>query len=115
MTYKEILVLLSAGYTKDEIKSMENSDSEDTKVLPTVEIQREKIPVQEEKDSAQDTQTAEQAVNNSNYDKIMSAIADLTAALQGANRNSAEMGASIIDPKIAALNTMREIGNMPKN
>ena len=99
MTYKEIMFLLEKGYSKEEI---DNMDTEDEAPAPAAEPAAE--PAQE---PAPEPEKADV--------DLLTAIKELTAAVQANNRAAAEMGANIIDPQADAVNLMRGLGNIPNN
>jgi hypothetical protein len=103
MTYKEIMFLLEKGYSKEEI---DNMDPEDEAPAPAAEPAAEPAP-EPAKDPAPEPEKADV--------DLLTAIKELTAAVQANNRAAAEMGANIIDPQADAVNLMRGLGNIPNN
>ena len=115
MTYREILVLLNAGYTKSEIDAM--SDDKPADATKNSDVQEHSEPVnvpQNETSSASDpVETPATEKPESDYDRLSKQLAELTAAMQSANRSGAEMGGQIIGPKETGINVLREIGGVP--
>ena len=128
MTYKEILVLLSAGYTKEEIDKMNDSgvpgdspfSSPPSPPSPPVEAD----PTPRETGAAGEGEQAPEAVENITggqlanvqnitIEQIESVVSKLIAGIQANNRADAEMGAKIIDPHKTALDTLRSISDIP--
>lgn len=116
MNAQEILELVRAGYTKTEIDAMGRENAAET-------TNAENVPVPEP--SAQATQTEAQDATEAKteheppvspgteLDRLYAELRNLTAAMQANNRAAADMGASIIEPQKAAINTMRELADVP--
>lgn len=115
MTYREILVLLNAGYTKSEIDAMSDDKPAEETNIPDVQEHSEPVKVPEtETSSASDTNTNPvPPADGTELDRLSKQLAELTAAMQSANRSGAEMGGQIIGPKEAGINILREIGGVP--
>lgn len=109
MTYKDIIILLSAGYTKDEISGMDDSQP-DPAAIPQPEPQpdAQPAPAAPQLEPQPETQTAPQP-------DLLAAIRELTAAVQANNRAAADMGANIIDPIKAGHQAMAGIGGLKIN
>ena len=106
MSYKDIIILLSAGYTKDEISGMDDTQPEPQPApaaIPQPEPQPEPQP---------DPQPAPQPDPQPD---LLAALRELTAAVQANNRAAADMGANIIDPIKAGQQAMAGIGGLKLN
>ena len=112
MTYRDILTLLKAGYSRDEIEAMDDSKEVSKPVEPApapiepapAPVETEPAPVKNEEPAQ--SMTAQQLENLLNK---------LISGMQANNRLDAEMGAQIIDPHTTAIDTMRAISDIPNN
>ncbi len=113
MTYKDIIILLSAGYTKEEISGMDDAQPEPQPApaapqpAPQPELQPDPQPAPQP-ELQPDPQPAPQP-------DLLAAIRELTAAVQANNRAAADMGANIIDPIKAGQQAMAGIGGLKIN
>ena len=105
MSYKDIIILLNAGYTKEEISGMDAAQP-DPAAIPQPDPQP--APQLE---PAPDAQTAPAAPAAPQPD-LLAAIRELTAAVQANNRDAADMGANIIDPIKVGQQAMAGIGGL---
>lgn len=109
MTYGDILTLLRAGYTKEEIDAMKDGPS------PTDPAPTDPEPAADPQ-PAEDPQPAAQPETPPDpTQQVLSQITELIKAVQANNRSSADMGAEIIEPKQQALSTLRSLGGIPEN
>lgn len=113
MTYKDIIILLSAGYTKDEISGMDDSQPDPAATpqpapQPEPQPDAQPAPAAPQLEPQPETQTAPQP-------DLLAAIRELTAAVQANNRAAADMGANIIDPIKAGHQAMAGIGGLKIN
>ena len=127
MTYKDIIILLNAGYSKDEIDAMEIPNSQpipqpssanDAAGAPSLLSSAppesplsdgsEIVPVPDP--PAMESQQNQEA---SQMEQLQSMFKDLITQLQSNNRSQVEMGARIIDPHESAIQTLRSISDMP--
>ena len=106
MKMNELLELVRAGFTKEEIMQFENSGHD------TVEPQPAPNPEPEQAPEPARTPEPEPA-NFDPMQELTKRITELTQAVQASNRTYAEMGGSIIDPHETALDTLRSISDMP--
>ena len=117
MTYRDIIVLLNAGYTKADIDAM--SDDKPAEATKNSDVQEHSEPVnvpQNGTSPASDpVETTEPAKPENEYDRLTKQLAELTAAVQNANRAGAEMGGKIISPHETGINALRELGGVPAN
>ena len=102
MSYKDIIILLSAGYTKEEISGMDAAEP-DPAAIPQPAPQPDAQPAPQP-----EAQPAPQP-------DLLAAIRELTAAVQANNRAAADMGANIIDPIKAGQQAMAGIGGLKIN
>lgn len=109
MSYKDIIILLNAGYTKEEISGMDAAQP-DPAAIPQPEPQPDPQPAPQP-EPAPDAQTAPAAPAAPQPD-LLAAIRELTAAVQANNRAAADMGANIIDPIKAGQQAMASIGGL---
>ena len=105
MKTSEILELVRAGYTKAEIQAMDAATA--AAPMPAAEPEAEApaadpVPAAEPAAAAPDWQQ-----------QLFTQLGALTAAIQGQNRAQAEMGAQIIEPYAAGVNTLRGLVNIP--
>lgn len=105
MLSSEILELVRAGYTKAEIQAMDAAPAAD----PVPEAEPE-APAP----AADPQPAAEPAAAAPDWQQqLFTQLGALTAAIQGQNRAQAEMGAQIIEPYAAGVNTLRGLVNIP--
>lgn len=110
MSYKDIIILLSAGYTKEEISGMDDAqpDPQQAPAAPQPEPQPDQpAPQPEQPDPA--------AIPQPEQPDLLAAIRELTAAVQANNRAASDMGANIIDPIKAGQQAMAGIGGLKLN
>lgn len=108
MTIKDILDLGKMGYTKEDIEALiarenaaQGAKSED-KPKPAEPAQ---VPQKQEPPKADGTE----------LDRLFAKLSELTTALQAHNRGAAEMGASIIDPRIVGVNALSALSGFDTN
>lgn len=144
MDYKDILTLLNAGYTKAEIDQMtasspatptagEDNAQQASLLSPAggADVPSSLIPQQSAQrssslssDQSQPIQPAEEKVpapqpagegSAAQIEQLQQMISSLISQVQQGNRDSAEMGAKIIDPHQSAIETLRSLSNIPIN
>ena len=112
MKINELLELVRAGFTKEEIMQFENSghDTVEPKPAPTPEPEQAPEPAQ----NPDPVRTPEpEPANPDPMQELTKRITELTQAVQASNRTYAEMGGEIIDPHTEAINTFRTVGGIP--
>lgn len=130
-TYSDILILLKAGYTKEEIDNMADapvsppfqeqaavpalavSPSSPSESLPEESVPAPPVddrPTQPASDPA--PQPAADPVGDQ-IRQLQEMMSGLIAQIQQGSREQAEMGARIIDPHTSAIQTLRSISNIP--
>ena len=112
-SYRDIMLLLRAGYSKAEIDAM---DDEELQYEPNTQTEQKptepaNVPQGPTSVPVEPVQPAPQPA--SDMDKVLQQLADLTAAIQGNNRAYAEMGAQIIDPQQTAVDVLRGMSGIP--
>lgn len=107
MKSSEILELVRAGYTKAEIQAMDAAAPAAPAADP-VPAAEPAAPV-----PAADPQPAAEPAAPDWQQQLFTQLGALTAAIQGQNRAQAEMGAQIIEPYAAGVNTLRGLVNIP--
>ena len=115
MTYRDILTLLKAGYSKDEIDAMDDSKEVSKPVEPApapAPVETEPAPVKNEEQSTAKNEEPAQSMTAQQLENLLN---KLIAGMQANNRLDAEMGARIIDPHTTAIDTMRSISDIPNN
>ena len=105
-SYSDIILLLRAGYTREEIDAFSDEDTAPAPQAAPAEMHEE--PAQET--NAQNVQAPQAADSGSS--ELLAAIKALTAAVQTGNRATAEMGANIIDPQTAGVNALAGMSNI---
>ncbi len=113
-SYSDIILMLRAGYTREEIDSFSDEDAtpapapapqaapSETREEPTGATSAQPVPEPSPAPQAAEAGTTE----------LLAAIKALTAAVQTGNRNAAEMGANIIDPQTAGVNALAGMSNI---
>lgn len=121
MSYKDIIILLSAGYTKEEISGMD-ADQPDpaASTQPAPQPEAQPAPAAPQPEPQPDAQPAPQPepqpdAQPAPQPDLLAAIRELTAAVQANNRAAADMGANIIDPIKAGQQAMAGIGGLKIN
>ena len=117
MTYKEILTLLSAGYTKAEIDALDAPDAPQAEAPDhSTLLSAEPQPSSQSGEAVPSSPAAEpdpQPAQEDPLQKIKNMFAGFLAGLQQNNRENADMGGKIIDPHESAINTLRSISDIP--
>ena len=109
-SYSDIILMLRAGYTREEIDAFSDEDTAPAPQAAPSETPEE--PVQETNaQNVQEPSPAPQAAE-SGSSELLAAIKALTAAVQTGNRAAAEMGANIIDPQTAGVNALAGMSNL---
>lgn len=113
MLSSEILELVRAGYTKAEIQAMDAAPA----AAPAAPA-ADPVPAAEPAapaPAADPVPAAEPAAPAAPdwQQQLFTQLGALTAAIQGQNRAQAEMGAQIIEPYAAGVNTLRSLVNIP--
>ena len=118
MTYKEILTLLSAGYTKAEIDALDAPDAPQAEApdhsAPL--LSAEPQPSSQSGEAVPSSPAAEpepQPAQEDPLQEMKNMFAGFLASLQQNNRETADMGGKIIDPHESAINTLRSISDIP--
>ena len=121
MTVNEILTLLSAGYTKEEIDKLTSDQITTDTPFPSpvnaeTPVTGEKSPVMDgEPEPEVKADEDKPAAVGITADQLESMISRLLAGIQENARADAEMKARIIDPHESAIDTLRSISDIPTN
>lgn len=115
MKSNDVLTLLNAGFTREEILAMDadpgaasSPDHSDT--LLSADPQPSSQPAEAVPSSpAVEPEPAEQDP----MEQMKTMFADFLAQLQQHNRENADMGARIIEPHQQAIETLRGLSNIP--
>lgn len=125
-TYSDILILLKAGYTKDEIDNMADTapvsppfqeQAADPAALavspssPSESLPEESVPAPPVDDRPPQPAADPKPEPDVNQ-QILQTLADLVKAVQAGNRGSAEIPGKIVEPGAAALDTLRSLGGI---
>lgn len=112
MKTSEILELVRAGYTKAEIQAMDAATA--AAPMPAAEPAAEPADEAPAAPAADPVPSVEPASATPDWQQqLFTQLGALTAAIQGQNRAQAEMGAQIIEPYAAGVNTLRGLVNIP--
>lgn len=110
MTYADIIIMLKAGYTKDEINAMEQPEQaaqpEAQQAAPAPEA-----PAEEQAPEAQPAAPAETPADSTQ--QILQQLTELVKSVQAQNRGAAEIRGNIIEPGAQAMDTLRSWGGIP--
>lgn len=109
-SYSDIILLLRAGYSREEIDAFDDEDNVPAPQAAPAETREEPA----ENANAQpvpEPSPAPQAAEGGSAE-LLAAIKALTAAVQTNNRAAAEMGANIIDPQTAGVNALAGMSNI---
>lgn len=111
MTYADILTLLRAGYTKDEIDAME--DPADPAAQPETKPAdpAPEAPAEEQAPEAQPAAPTEAPADPTQ--QILHQLTELVKSVQAQNRGAAEIKGNIIEPGAQAMDTLRSLGGIP--
>ena len=128
MTYADILTLLRAGYTKDEIDAMEAPAAQletQPETQPANQAPEAPAPEQapETQPSAQAPEAqpaapaqapeAQPAAPADPTQQILQQLTELVKSVQAQNRGAAEIKGNIIEPGALAMDTLRSLGGIP--
>lgn len=120
MTYADILTLLRAGYTKDEIDAMEvpadpAAQPETQPADPAPEAPApEQAPEAQPADPAPEAQPAAKPETPADpTQQILHQLTELVRSVQAQNREAAEIKGNIIEPGAQAMDTLRSLGGIP--
>lgn len=133
MTYADILNLLRAGYTKDEIDAMEAPAAQQETQPETQQAnQAPATPAQEPAQEAQPAAPAPEAQPAGSTatppdtlptvttatppdptQQILQQLTELVKSVQAQNRGAAEIRGNIIEPGAQAMDTLRSLGGIP--
>ena len=120
-SYSDIILMLRAGYTREEIDAFSDEDAapapvpqaapSETREEPAGATSAQPVPEPSPAPQAAEPSPAPQAAE-AGTTELLAAIKALTAAVQTGNRAAAEMGANIIDPQTAGVNALAGMSNI---
>lgn len=119
MKSSDVLTLLNAGFTREEILAMDaepeaasaSDHSSDLLSADTPSVS----PSSQPDEAVPSSPAVEQETAQDPTQQILQQLTELVRSVQANNRSSAEMGAEIIEPKQQALSTLRSLGGIPEN
>lgn len=109
-SYSDIILMLRAGYTREEIDSFSDEDSAPAPQAAPSETREEPAGATSEQPVPEPSPAPQAA--EAGTTELLAAIKALTAAVQTGNRAAAEMGANIIDPQTAGVNALAGMSNI---
>ena len=112
MTYADILTLLRAGYTKDEIDAMEAPEAPAPQPETQPANQAQEAPAEEPAPEAQPANQAQEAPADPTQ-QILQQLTELVRSVQAQNLGAAEIRGNIIEPGAQAMDTLRSLGGIP--
>ncbi len=105
MTYADILTLLRAGYTKDEIDAMDQPEAPAAQPETQPADPAPEAPAEEQAPEAQPPADPTQ--------QILQQLTELVRSMQAQNLGAAEIKGNIIEPGAQAMDTLRSLGGIP--
>lgn len=111
MTYADILTLLRAGYTKDEIDAMESPEAPAAQPETQQADPAPETPAEEQTPDPQPA--APEAAPADPTQQILQQLTELVKSVQAQNRGAAEIRGNIIEPGAQAMDTLRSLGGIP--
>ena len=120
MNYSDVQNLLAQGFTPEFIMGLEGpvtaqnateatNPEHDPEPVPSTETTQE-APAPAQEAPAQSRPPVEPGTE---LDRLFTELRNLTNAIQAGNRESADMGANIIDPQTAGRNALTALGGLP--
>ena len=97
MTYKDIILLLSNGYSRSEIEAMQDDPQPQPEPQPQPQPEPQPQPLQPDQDPLA---------------RISAELAQLRALVQAGNRISAQAPANIVKPTYSAESVLAEMANI---
>lgn len=118
MTYADIIIMLKAGYTKEEIETMDQPEAQPEAQPETQQADpAPEAPSQEQAPEAQPAAQAEAeaqpAAPADPTQQILQQLTELVRSVQAQNRGAAEIKGNIIEPGAQAMDTLRSLGGIP--
>lgn len=107
MTYADIIIMLKAGYTKEEIDAMDQPSDPAAQPETQPADQAPEAPSEEQAPEAQPAAPADPT------QQILQQLTELVRSVQAQNRGAAEIKGNIIEPGAQAMDTLRSLGGIP--
>lgn len=119
MKSTDVLTLLNAGFTREEILAMDaepeaasaSDHSSDLLSADTPSVSPSSQPAE----AVPSSPAVEQEGPQDPTQQILQQLTELVKSVQANNRSQAEMGAEIIEPRQQAINTLKSLGGLPDN
>ena len=109
MTYADILILLKAGYTKDEISAMDDPEQ----AAPETEQETQQAAPAQEAPAEEQAPAEQPAPAADPTQQILQQLTELVRSVQAQNLGAAEIKGNIIEPGAQAMDTLRSLGGIP--
>jgi len=115
MTYADIIIMLKAGYTKEEIDAMDQPSDPAAQPETQPADPAPEAPSEEQAPEAQPAAKAEAqpAAPADPTQQILQQLTELVRSVQAQNRGAAEIKGNIIEPGAQAMDTLRSLGGIP--
>lgn len=111
MTYADIIIMLKAGYTKEEIEAMDQPEAPAAQPETQPSDPAQEAPAEEQAPEAQPAAPAEAPADPTR--QILQQLTELVRSVQAQNRGAAEIKGNIIEPGAQAMDTLRSLGGIP--
>lgn len=111
MTYADIIIMLKAGYTKEEIEAMDQPSDPAAQPETQPADPAPEAPAEEQPPEAQPAAPAEAPADPTQ--QILHQLTELVKSVQAQNRGAAEIKGNIIEPGAQAMDTLRSLGGIP--
>lgn len=111
MTYADIIIMLKAGYTKEEIEAMDQPSDPAAQPETQQADPAPEAPAEEQPPEAQPAAPAEAPADPTQ--QILQQLTELVRSVQAQNRGAAEIRGNIIEPGAQAMDTLRSLGGIP--
>ena len=109
MDINDILALVKAGYSRDEISAFTADSNESATITEVPRNDAAEAPAAAEEQPAQPAQQAQNAADAPSWDSVMQSIKALTEAVQASNRQKAQMPA---EQSETVYDTLREVSGI---
>lgn len=116
MTYADIIIMLKAGYTKEEIEAMDQQEAPAAQPETKPADPAPGAPAEEQAPEAQPAAPTPEAQPEAPADptqQILQQLTELVRSVQAQNRGAAEIKGNIIEPGAQAMDTLRSLGGIP--
>jgi hypothetical protein len=114
MTYADIIIMLKAGYTKEEIEAMDQTEAPAAQPETQPANPAPEAPAEEQAPEAQPAAPAAPAEAPADpTQQILQQLTELVRSVQAQNRGAAEIRGNIIEPGAQAMDTLRSLGGIP--